>query len=84
MIESTVADVVGPTVTTHDPQALADQSLCGREQIAPLGSVGALQLVLQSPHAFALLLDAVLVGLVCAQQRRNQFAADASRELPQQ
>ena len=60
VIESAEADVVAPTVATDDPDALLDQFIRYREQVASRGCLVASQLFFQRLHPIALGKDAGL------------------------
>ena len=84
MTWSAEADVVGPSVSADDPHAFLHQIFGQAFQLASCCGIDPGQLVAQFLHAFALRKDARFGGLVGAEYRISQFAADHFLQLPQQ
>ncbi len=67
VIEAAVTDVVAPAVAADDPDALLDQLVGNRQQIASRGRLVVRQLFFQRLHALALGEDAFLGRLIGTQ-----------------
>ncbi len=84
VIQSAVADVVGPTVAAHDPYGLLDEAVGNADQILGAVVAGFRQFVLQGGNAFALFIDARFSGLVGVQNCVHQICAQFLFKLRQQ
>ncbi len=70
VIETAVADVVGPAVAADQPDALLHQVVGERLEAAGLVDLHAGQLLPQRDDAFALRCDAGLARLIRVEERR--------------
>ena len=84
VIESAVADVIGPSIAAHQPDAAADKMVDDREQITRPLIIEPKELRFQFGNAGPLRANLRLADLRCANNRLNQFRADLGRELAEQ
>src|SRR5689334_13383058 len=84
MVQTAVTDVIGPTVTTDDPDGLLRQRIREGQQVFRFGSGDAGELLFQLGNTATLGLNALLIGLVGAEDRFHKFLADLSRQADDQ
>ena len=84
MVETAIADVVGPAIAADDPHALADEVIGEREQLTSCGAGLAVQRAENLPEprdARALGIDTRLGVLVGLEDVPDEVRADRRREL---
>ena len=84
VIESSKADVIGPSVAAHEPNALADQPIGDRDEIARLAARETGNQALDLGDALALRCDAGLSGLVRLEDLRYEAFAYLTRKPAKQ
>jgi len=76
VIQTTVANIVSPTVTAHDPDALLDEVICQTVEAAQLAALLVLEQCFQLLDTLALGIDLRLAILAGVAKFICQFAAD--------
>ena len=84
MVEPAVADIIGPAVAAHDPDALLHQGVGQTQQVARFGGVQAGEFFLEELNALALREDALLGLLVGVDDGLCQVLADGEAQTPDQ
>src|SRR3972149_1993609 len=82
--QAAVSDVVGPTVSTDDPDALLDQRVGDREKVTGVRRVDALEPRFQNPDALALFPDPRLGRLAGVEEIPDQFVPDGRCQAREQ
>jgi hypothetical protein len=81
MVQSTVADVVRPAITTDDPDASLYQDIGHTQQIGRGWRIDVGQALLQFGHALTLRVYSVFIGLVTFEQTLDEFLAKRGAKL---
>ena len=84
MIESAKADVVGPSVAAHEPDALAHQRIGNRHQVARVAGLETSQYPLDLGDPLALRRNAGLCRLIGLQDLRDDAPAELAGKAPDQ